>query len=765
MLTFSRPRGYVAIFEAEIGEKYTEPAYRNVVSKEKPNNIYNNISSEESEDYYNVKWRARTGRLGESNKLVMKETKNGEQQVSDEFIKNGSITESMENITTNVGIYFSNPVYLLGQEGQIFIYNDETDELVKTFTRQDWSNYNKDNPYMYEEPIKHIRIETTKTNINSDLEVTNIKELNDEYITNNFTKDEFDELRLIKTELVGYIDGGYVNTSTSMAYYDGPVSVAIIRFENYKGVISTQETSKNEKIIIETRLDNVKQEKEWTNGTFLVKFPKEIINLEINDVTINNPNVSITSYETYEKNESKFIKIYTSNEDPVGAYAITIDSNITCDPRIASCNRSLELYAKNENYENYFYYGEDIYDINSDENIIENVNKISASINLIAPNSLLTNQIAREFDYEGNICIAPNIAYTNKEPKTSIIDINLKNNYSNNISEIKVVGRVPKTGNKYVLNQREIGSTFDSNMSSLGIILPENLIGRVKLYYSENGEATQDLEDQSNGWTEEVTDWTKIKSYYIDFRDVELTASEDLTVSYKIDIPEGLNYNKVTYSDYAVFYNLNTDEGKLEQSTEPNKLGFMIAKLYELNIAKYQEDSEKKVQGAVYKITQEETGESKTQRTNQNGELVISRLLLEKTYEIEEIKTTPQYELNTNKIKFTTAETTDGKIAVTILEGNIRRGSTIRTEENSIRIEVEDRVKPNLRIIKYEKNQENKINKVKYLIKGKGIIARGKIINTNEEGVGEETGLFLNEEYTLEEVKADGYYLNEDIIK
>ena len=61
----------------------------------------------------------------------MKETENGSSQVSDMFIKSNSSKESMAGLTTNKGIYFTNATGLLGTDGWIKVYNDQTNELIE----------------------------------------------------------------------------------------------------------------------------------------------------------------------------------------------------------------------------------------------------------------------------------------------------------------------------------------------------------------------------------------------------------------------------------------------------------------------------------------------------------------------------------------------------------------------------------------------------------------------------------------------------------
>src|SRR5699024_7303218 len=101
---------------------------------------------------------------------------------------------SMNSLLNNVGIYFANAGTVLGQDGSINVYNDETNELIHTFTAEDWNNYDSDNPYMYTTPVKHIRVETSNVNKETTLYVYNVKEIDDTTLTNTYSRSEFDNL-------------------------------------------------------------------------------------------------------------------------------------------------------------------------------------------------------------------------------------------------------------------------------------------------------------------------------------------------------------------------------------------------------------------------------------------------------------------------------------------------------------------------------------------------------------------------------------------
>ena len=172
----------------------------------------------------------------------MKETRDGDAQVTDQFIKTGNTEESMENVTTNIGIAFSGADNMLKEDGWIKVYEEETGELLATFTKDNWSDYTNSNPYMYTTSVKHIRVETSDTKAGASLYVYNIKELDDDYITTNYTREEFDELQYIKSTLSGYLGGTYINTDTNQANYEAPYSTARISISN--NTLSTQSTEK-----------------------------------------------------------------------------------------------------------------------------------------------------------------------------------------------------------------------------------------------------------------------------------------------------------------------------------------------------------------------------------------------------------------------------------------------------------------------------------------------------------------------------------------
>ena len=649
VVNFTKTHGTVASMWISVGNYIYEPYRGYVVSKKNPLKIYNEISYKEDNDTYLVTWEAATGSNVKNLKFILKDNPDDEkQEKADQFIDSDAQDESMEKFTKHIGISFANATQLLGTEGWIKVYDANSNELLGIFDKNNWNQYSKNNPYYYKVPVQNIRIETSETKENGSLFVYNTKKLDDEYITNNFTKQEFDSFKYIKSTLYGKLGDQSIGEGsvTNQARYENPYSVASV--STNKTVLSTQKTERNIDIKIYAQGDETVNQEKWKNGAYLLKMPEEIVDVEIESVTPSNRSIQIVNYETYEEEKIQYIKILTENQK-AESYTITVNCNITPDPRILTQTGTIELYASNEDAVEYYYHEADKYDVNGNLNKAEEVNHTQTSISLISPNSLLTNETVSNYGKEDEITIAPKVAEVTKEQRTADINIEINNNYSNSISRIKILGRIPSIDNSYVISGGKLGSEFDTTISETGIRLPEDLEEHATVYYSTNINATQEM-TEDNDWKEVPTSFEEVKSFLIDLGDYSLPAKEKKQITYEVNIPGELNYGQTTYSHHAVYFSLNTEEGRYKTSVEPNKVGIMITKKYDLEIIKNQQGKEKLIPGATYLISEEGKEYGKTRVTNDEGKLTLEDLYIGKKYTVKEIKSPIGYELNEDEV-------------------------------------------------------------------------------------------------------------------
>ena len=768
----NNPEGYIYDFSVNLVDKiYNKRSNNFIISKQELLNLYENNESNESIEY-TVAWNAYRGTSGEVSSVIMKETApekivGEENKEESEKIYGDRFNQTViQNYTNNKAIYFEGYEQALGEEGTILIYNNDTNELIKAFTVEELKTYTKENPYTYETPIPHIRIETTTLATESTLAAYSIKVLDTEKILQDFTKEEIQDVTVLYTYLSGTanIVGAEASTLNDIdsAYFQAEKSYAEIAVESTK--ISAQEVLENQKIYIQTIADGINDSK-WKNGEFIVEIPEEIVAMEINDITIDNENVNILANDLTKLDGKYLLKIITENETPE-TYTITINCNMTPKAEIAVSKKSIKLYAYNENCNDYYNITEDTYDVNGNNIVEEQVGTSQTEIELEIPTKLVTYETVTNYNKNEETTYAPNVAEVEKvyeenteeesNKGTAQINIGIINNYQNTINGVQILGKIPFEGNTYVLNGETLKSKFTSQMTEQGIILPEALQQNALVYYSENETPDRNLENAENGWTlkEEVQDFSKIKTYLIIINQ-ELEVGKEYILNYTVEISETVNYNLTSYSTHAVYYELATEEGSIAQETEPNEVGIRPVKKYNLNLTTYKINSELTIPGMTYslKYNDQDNEGNVNEKTailvaDESGKIVLENLYVGKEYKLQQIKTIGNYELNSEEVTFTVYE--DGMIS---LNGNIRRqGFT----DGTLKIEMENEVTYNLDLFKQDENGTAISTSIRFDISGSGL---SKTLYTSGGKINV-AGLHVGQVYTLTERQATGYYLD-----
>ena len=732
------------------GESYHD---RRVISKEKALNYYKGIE-EEDPDEYKVRWRFESEK--DFDNLVVEEEK------PDEALNKNGISTSLEDVVSYKGIYFGNGF----QTTDIKVYDADTDELLCSFDKA--TDAPEANAFMYDRKVKHVRVEVGKIHSGMSLTICHIKEIDDKAMTQKFTKEQFDDIKGIYSYLY-VIDNNRIGFKTSK--FAGFAQYNELESEVKMDLSNTEVNNNNElipqTITIRTISDDWNQMK-WRNGEFLVKFPKNIIYANIESVSIDNSLVNILGYDLYKKDGVYFAKVITSNYDRA-IYNLTINCNMLINPITPTTNEKFVLYAYNEDCHKYYLDIDDTYDVNDNNDVLEKVGTYSVYMKMNAPSTLLTSQSASNYDDEGSVTIAPNIADVNQDKRTVDISVNILNNYEKTIDEIKVLGTIPFEGNKYIKNNDELGSEFSSYMTNDGIRVSSELQGKVTIYYSENIEATNDLDDENNKWTTTPEDFSKVRRYLIDFGNNLLPSGQNGVFTYTVEIPKGIEYNRFSYSTHMLYFAIETEGGKLLTQVESSRLGIRMARKYDLDIDKFNSENHKPVAGAVYKLVELDDNNqefsSKLVTTNENGKLIVKDLYVDRKYTLEEIKNPSSYMLNRDKIEFITRENAEFQLEIEVLsEDKFKTGPTI--ESNVVNASVEDEPKYQVLITKKDKTTKEKLSGVQFDLSS----VNDKNVTENEKYITDKNGELIlknlerDREYTLKEIYADGYYLLDDIV-
>ena len=271
----------------------------------------------------------------------------------------------------------------------------------------------------------------------------------------------------------------------------------------------------------------------------------------------------------------------------------------------------------------------------------------TAKINIVAPSGVVTaNQI---YDENGlNIINMTDEKQTVQietyaEAKKMTVEGTIVNNYENSVQNVVVLGRIPYQGNKKIDSQEELGSNFDATLlEALNI----SGIEEYKIYYSENGEATQDLQNSQNAWRLNPSDFSKIKSYLI-VLEKDLAIAEQVSFSYQIQVPANLSHNQTTYEMYKVYYENKTEQVTTKESEVSGIVGLTTGEGPELEVtlnANMQQNSQvHEGQIVRFEVTVKNTG--KVDSKNVTVNIPVS----EGTKYVEYDSTTQDYIINENK--------------------------------------------------------------------------------------------------------------------
>ena len=382
-------------FTVSIGELSLHPYPRYFISKEKVIDLYN--GSEPTDDEYLVRWNYSRGNLEDDRTIVLKES-------ATDIIDTSNTHISIKDHSSFAGIYFYG--LYTDEFEEIKIYDDDTNELIEDITESNYRTYNNifnmynpqpEKRYYYDTPVKHIRVEIIGASIDSDFDIRNIKTLDDSYIYDTYTEDEFETFAEINTKLV-VTKGNYSNNKTATAEYEAPYSYASIDVE--PDILSTQETT-NINLVIEAENYKNSNEQAWTNGIFLIELPEEFLITDIKSVTSDQVSNKIQSYEYIENDNGKFIKVMVSNRTP-SDYKITINADITLNQKLSTISKDIKLYSYNDTPTFYYNKVKDIYDINNNLSTDDYVNYSDVEVSLVAPNLLVTMDTITEYDENRN---------------------------------------------------------------------------------------------------------------------------------------------------------------------------------------------------------------------------------------------------------------------------------------------------------------------------------------------------------------------------
>ena len=717
-------------------------------------------------------------------------------EVEDEYFKLGGSDAS--NYLKDIRIETSGVTDILEDDGKMLIYNAETGELIQEKTKQELQSNSE---IVITEGVGRIKIQLTnlakcggttrRSTFPREGTWDYAGKLADIYIKKsldvNAIINDFDYTTIknfsnyySKLNFASYIKGtGQLEYSASLSGRSG------LKYDKTDAMITVNPSVFGNNYEIDEDSDEVGEEIRfivssrhnidcayWGKGEFIVELPNEFNYFDLDNVTSNT--CTINGYEYFEEDGKKLIRVFAETDAQI---LFNINAHVLIDPTATNGNKTVKLYYKNERCADYVNGTViDQYDVDLNENKTERIGYATTSVTITSPSTFIVKQMVTNYDDSGAFTTAPNVAEVDKEANHATVEIGVKNNNASPVVDCFLVGKILYEGNTKVKSNTNLRSEYTTHMTSEGITVPEDM-ENVVVYYSENDAVNFDLSDASNGWTlkENVTDWSKIKSYLIDLSQMTLRSGDSYHVfKYDVSVPNGLSYNAVSYCTVASKYNLQTSAGILYgRGTEAQKTGIRIVRKYDLAGTLLKETTTRRVPDENYVVEEldSENNVVKTRvgRANANGELLIKNLYAERNYRIRQTTTHINYEKDDNVRYFRADENAEADLVFSypnnqtdLFNNTPYFTKNSETNKDVLNVSIWETPKYEVVINKLDRTTEQPISGVNFMMYNGNISVATQ---TGSNGKATMRRFSEGTNYTLEEITAKGYYLQDTSLR
>ena len=437
---------------------------------------------------------------------------------------NSFVTSNNDEYPTNNSIYHkmiklnkAEMLEILGEEGNISVLDDQNNTILN-IDKNIEEDENGDISLQIEN-IENIKIILSKPVTQGNIQIALIKAIKSEtQYSKEFLK-SVDKLKSVTK----------VNSNTYISYMNllDTVSEAKIELNNIN--FSTLQENENVQIVA-TLMSNSNKYDLYKNPYIEIALPEEVEKIDVKSIQKMYADEMNVESVQYNKNEKK-IEIKLSGEqkefknDVNQGIQIIINANITINKVTPTKKSAVVLKYTNENR-------------NNEENLT------SAEVNINSKYGVL--MYSKMSGYNGENSQIETLSQktitgeidTNSAKREVDVSTSVINNYSENIKNLSIVGKIDTTNEN---------SEFKSSINAQLLNQIETNYEGVSILY-----ATENTEVNSDKWYDKVDNISDVKMFKIILP--ELKHGEVISINYKIEIPENLQkedtYYQITKLDY-----------------------------------------------------------------------------------------------------------------------------------------------------------------------------------------------------------------------
>lgn len=408
---------------------------------------------------------------------------------------------------------------LFGEDGILTIYNQDK-KVIATINKDTAVDENNNIIINYEnDKPEKIEIITTKPISEGDMEINNIRNIQ------SVEKKGLEECQVLLTEVEAkyYIGSeGIEKKAFNKIKLNDSETEATLNLN--KETLSTVVTNNVEMKV--TLKSNDEKYELYKNPTFKIELPSQVEAVKVNSIDImydnelkvancqvagNIINIKLEGEQTQYKDQA------------IEGTNIIINADITVNKKSATKEEEIKMTYYNENG-------------------VKNNKSTSQKIKIVAPKDITTINSIKDLHVEtiGQEESKEVIVERGKAEKQIDAQIEIINNNESAIENVKILGDFPTNRKSSNMNIEILkGITLQGTQNA-------------KIYYSENEEATDDLDNKQNKWQEEIQTIKNAKKYLIVVDKIDSQSSVEGT--YTMKIPANLEYNQEASTYYEVEY-------------------------------------------------------------------------------------------------------------------------------------------------------------------------------------------------------------------
>lgn len=514
-----------------------------------------------------------------------------------------------------------NLVNILGETGYVQVYSGN-DELIREIKFDQETDEDGNYVIEYPEGITKIKIITSGPIADGNVFIISTKSIK----RIDFTRDSiktFSKLVNKSQAFAIYNEGAIDDLGEAETVVSVNPTMSNATLEIAQNELSS--VSANEGVNFKIRLNNNEDTSDlYENPVFEVRLPQTIKGARIKNIDLfyANNELEIANVENLIDGENQVIRIslkgsqtaYNINKESNGTL-ISFDVDLDVDEFAGNISEMVEMYYYNAIATKYVNESE-WHMLLNDSNISYLMNGYDGvQISYKGQEGLVTGQTSETKNEDPENESTESLSKISSvkqgadtelleegtEAKLASMDITVLNSTGKRYSNFRILGRIPFAGNKDITTGEDLGTTVNTILDTE--ITSSNKELNYTVYYSENGDATEDLADENNGWKTNYYKTGGIKSYLIVIdENYVLEPNNKLQFTYDYIIPADLKAGDAFYGTYATYY--KEADTSVESNSSPSKIGYETLKNSNLEVEmKLNGDKIKEISDAEYEIT------------------------------------------------------------------------------------------------------------------------------------------------------------------